>query len=70
MNWKRLITILSGAAPAIASLAGLVPPWVGVVGGVAAGIAVNAEKYMAKREKGAPTFDSKAAEDKVAKLVK
>lgn len=67
-NWKRIITFVGGAAPVIGSLLGFLPPWVGTVGGIVAGVAVNAEKLMAKRAAGAPTFDAGAAEAKVARM--
>jgi hypothetical protein len=68
MNWRRIIAVIAGAAPAIASLADYAPPWVGMIGGIVAGAAINAEKIMAKRAKGAPTFDAAAAEGKTARL--
>lgn len=72
MNWTRLISTIAGAAPAIASLVGILPPKVGVPLGVGgaflAGLATNAEKFLAKRKAGAPTFNTMEAEAAVARM--
>lgn len=68
MNWKRIASIATGAAGVIGWASDYLPSWVGVVGGVVAGVAVNAERIMAKRASGAPTFSTPAAEAKVARM--
>lgn len=63
INWKRIVGVIAGAAPVLAAYEHMLPPWVAVPGAIVMGLAVNAERIFAKREKGAPVFDGKKARE-------
>ena len=68
INWKRIVTVAAGAAPLVYDIAQGVPGWGGVVGAALATLAINAERFFARREKGSPTFDTREAQTKVDKM--
>lgn len=72
-NWKRIGVFLTGVTGVASSIAQLLPPGkvgmaIAAAGGLVAGVAVNAEKFMAKRAKPATPFDSPAAREKVERM--
>jgi hypothetical protein len=69
LPWKRIISIVAGAAPIVASATEKAPPWAGVVGAGVVGLAVNAERIFAKRANPS-TFDTAAARAKVDRMGK
>jgi hypothetical protein len=69
LPWKRIIGLVVGAAPIVASVTDTAPPWVGVAGAGIVGLAVNAERIFAKRAKPS-MFDVAAAREKVDRMGK
>ena len=65
MTLRRILTAIAGLAPMFFSYQDQLPPWVGMVGGVLFGTAINAERLLAKRAQGAPSFNVDAAREKL-----
>ncbi len=68
LNWKRIVPFVTGLVAAFETTEGGKPSWGTVAGAVLSAAVVSTERLVAKRKKGAPTFDTKAAEEKVGKL--
>ena len=66
--WKRVATIAVGAVGVYESSGGTLPSWVSGLAGLIAGTAINAERFMAKRNTPSAAFDSELAETKVERL--
>ena len=72
LPWKRILVMLFGAGGIVEAVGGSLPPtWqapLAVLGGFVGGVAINAERVMAKRKTPAAPFDVAAAREKLEKM--